>query len=301
MKRESVLIAGANGLIGTELCEMLSRRGHEVSRLVRRPDNSQFTTYLWAAHKDRIDPEAIKGKSVIINLSGANIGSRRWTKSFKRDILESRTRSAALLRRAVEEAGGGPHTFISAAGISIYGTSRDSRAFAEEDPPGNDFLAGVCKQWEAAADAFQPLGMRVVKIRTGPVLSGKGGVLQRLAGPVKWGVGAPLGSGDQIVSWIHIKDICSIYAFAIENRSLSGPYNAVAPEPVTNRELMRAIAHALKRPLILPPVPAFALRLVFGEMSTMPLDGAKVSAKKIIGTGFAFEFDSLSKAMDDIF
>src|SRR5690606_26697512 len=301
MKRESVLIAGANGLIGTELCEMLSRRGHDVSRLVRRPDESQFTTYLWAPYKERIDPEAVKGKSVIINLSGANIGSRRWTKSFKREILESRTRSAAVLRRAVEEAGGRPHAFISAAGISIYGTSRDSRAFTEEDPPGNDFLAGVCKQWEAAADAFQPLGMRVVKIRTGPVLSGKGGILQRLAGPVTWGVGAPLGSGDQVLSWIHVRDICAIYAFAVENPALSGPYNAVAPDPVPIRELTRALARALKRPLILPPVPAFALKLFLGEMASMALEGATVSPQKIIGTGFAFEFESLSKAMDDIF
>lgn len=272
-----------------------------VARLVRRPDKSDFVTYLWEPENDHIDPEAVNGKDVIINLAGANIGSQRWTKSFKKEIVESRTRSAAVLRRAIEARGGGPHTYISAAGTSIYGTSDDSRAFVETDPPGNDFLANVCLQWEAAADTFQSLGMRVVKVRTGPVLSANGGMLKRIAAPVKWGIGAPLGAGEQIVSWIHIKDICSVYAFTVENRSLAGPYNAVAPAPVTNRELMRAIAHALKRPLILPPVPAFALRLVFGEMSTMPLDGAKVSAQKIIGTGFAFEFDRLSKAMDDIF
>src|SRR5512138_1875152 len=122
MKAEAILIAGANGLIGTELCEMLGQRGHHVARLVRRPDKSRFTTYLWDPDQDRIDPEAVEGKDTIINLAGANIGARRWTKSFRKEILESRTRSAAVLRRAVEAAGGGPHTYISAAGTSIYGT-----------------------------------------------------------------------------------------------------------------------------------------------------------------------------------
>src|SRR5690606_31373469 len=301
MKAEAILIAGANGLIGTELCEMLGQRGHHVARLVRRPDKSRFTTYLWDPDQDRIDPEAVEGKDTIINLAGANIGARRWTKSFRKEILESRTRSAAVLRRAVEAAGGGPHTYISAAGTSIYGTDGGARAFTEEDPPGDDFLAGVCRQWEAAADMFQPMGIRVVKLRTGPVLSADGGMLQRIARPVRWGVGAPLGSGDQFVSWIHLHDIRAIYALAVEDRSLSGPYNAVGPDPVTNRELTRAIARALGRPLILPPVPGFALRLFLGEMASLALEGAKVSPQRIMGTGFAFEFDSLSKAMDDIF
>ena len=301
MHKQSILIAGANGLIGPHLTELLRQRGHDVAHLVRAPLKSPVVTYLWEPQKNRIDPEAVRGKDVIINLAGANIGGRRWTKSFKRKILESRTQSTALLHRAVEAAGGGPHTFITASGINIYGTGRVSEAFTEEDPPGNDFLADVCRQWEAAADVFLPMGIRVVKVRTGPVLSRNDGMLKRFVTPVKWFAGAPLGRGDQILSWIHIRDVCSIYAFVAENRGLAGAYNAVAPDPVTNREFTRVIARVLRRPLILPPVPAFALRLVLGEMAIMALEGARISPAKIMGTGFAFEFDSLSKAMDDIF
>jgi uncharacterized protein (TIGR01777 family) len=301
MKPQSILIAGANGLIGSHLSEVLRERGHEVAHLVRKRGNSRYATYLWDTKEGRVDPKAVKNKDVIINLAGANIGARRWTKSYKREILESRTQSTALLRRAVEDSGARPHTFISAAGISIYGTRSRPEAFTEDDPPGNDFLADVCVQWEAAADAFQSLGIRVVKIRTAPVLSAEGGLLKRFSGPVKWGLGAPLGSGEQIMNWIHIRDICAMYAFAIENHALSGAYNAVAPDPVTNREFTRAVARAMKKTLFLPPVPAFVLRLALGEMASLALEGANVSPQKIIGTGFTFEFDSLSKAMDDIF
>jgi uncharacterized protein (TIGR01777 family) len=300
MKPQSILIAGANGLIGSHLSEVLRERGHEVAHLVRKRGDSRYATYLWDPNEGRIDPEAVRDMDVIINLAGANIGARRWTKSYKKEMLESRTQSTALLRSAVEDAGARPHTFISAAGISIYGTRSNAEAFTEDDPPGNDFLADVCVQWEAAADAFQSLGIRVVKIRTAPVLSA-GGLLERFSGPVKWGLGAPLGSGEQIMSWIHIRDICAMYAFAVENQTLRGAYNAVAPDPVTNREFTRAIARAMKKPMFLPPVPAFLLWLTLGEMASLALEGANVSPEKIMGTGFAFEFDRLSKAMDDIF
>lgn len=301
MNSESILIAGATGLIGTHLSALLRQRGHDVAHLSRHPGTGGLQTYLWDPGENRIDGAAVAGRSVIINLSGANIGGKRWTKTYKKEILDSRTKSAAVLSEAIKVHGQRVHTYISASGISIYGDHDGSKIFTETDPPAGDFLARVCVAWEETADEVASPAVRVVKLRTGPVLSGSGGLLEEFARPVRWLAGAPLGTGEQYISWIHMTDICNMYAFAVENRNLAGTFNAVAPLPVTNRELTRSIAQALKRPLFLPPVPKFVLRLILGEMASLAVEGCRVSPDKIIGTGFAFKFDTLSKAMNDIF
>lgn len=298
---ESILIAGATGLIGKQLSALLRQRGHDVAHLSRHAGTGTVRTFLWDPDENRIDTAALAGRSLIINLSGASIGGKRWTKAYKKEILESRTKSTAVLREAIKVRGEEVHTYISASGVSIYGNHDGSRSFRETDPHAHDFLARVCVAWEEEADTVESPRIRVVKLRTGPVLSGAGGILDEFARPVRWFVGAPLGTGEQYISWIHITDICDMYAFAVENRNLAGTFNAVAPAPVTNRELTRGIAHALKRPLLLPSVPEFVLRLILGEKASLAVEGCKVSADKIIGTGFAFKFDTLAKAMNDIF
>ena len=301
MNSESILIAGATGLIGTRLSGLLRERGHDVAHLSRHPGEGGVRTYVWSPQENRIDAASMAGKTVVVNLAGANIGGRRWTKAYKQEILDSRLQSGAVLREAIQASGSRVHTYISASGVSIYGHHDGSRAFTEEDRPAADFLAQVCVAWEEEADKIASPAVRVVKMRTGPVLSGDGGLLEEFARPVRWFVGAPLGTGEQYISWIHIEDICNMYAFAIENRNLAGAFNAVAPAPVTNRELTRSIADALNRPLLLPPVPKPVLRLVLGEMAVLAVEGCRVSAEKIKAAGFSFQFDTLAKAMNDIF
>lgn len=298
---ESILIAGASGLIGSRLSALLRQRGHEVAHLSRRAREGTARTFVWDPQKDQIDPQAIVGKTVVINLSGANIGGQRWSKKYKQEILDSRVQSGAVLGRAIRTGGGDVHTYITASGVSIYGDRDGSVVLTEEDPPADDFLAQVTVAWENEANRIGRTGLRVVKLRTGPVLSAEGGLLEEFARPVRWFVGAPLGSGEQYISWIHIDDICGMYAFVVENRNLEGVFNAAAPGPVTNREFTRGIARALKRPLWLPPVPEFVLRLILGEMAFLATSGSKVSSEKIMEAGFSFQFDTLAKAMDDIF
>lgn len=298
---ESILIAGASGLIGSRLSEALRERGHDVAHLSRRARKGPVRTYVWDPQSGQIDADAVAGRTVVINLSGANIGGKRWSKAYKQEIRDSRVQSGALLRRAIHADGRHVHTYISASGVSIYGDRDGSIVLTEDDLPAGDFLAQVTVAWENEADRIGRPGLRVVKLRTGPVLSDDGGLLESFARPVRWFVGAPLGTGDQYISWIHIDDICNMYAFVVENGNVEGTFNATAPGPVTNREFTRSIARALKRPLWLPPVPGFVLRLIMGEMAFLAVGGCRVSSDKIMEAGFAFKFSTLAKAMNDIF
>jgi hypothetical protein len=301
LNSEHILIPGGSGLIGTRLTELLRQKGHVVAHLSRSGKNGPVTTYPWNPDDFWIDPAAIRGRTVIINLAGANVGEKRWTKKRKKEILESRIKSAAILCNELKRGDHQVHTYISASGTSYYGTNNDVKFFTEGDPPGHDFLAEVTQAWENEADTISTTGVRVVKLRTAPVLSADNGLLSRFITPIRWFVGAPLGTGKQFMSWIHINDICRIYEFAMENRALEGVFNAVAPQPVTNREFVKCMAHVLKRPILLPPVPHFVLQLMFGEMAVVAVGGSKVSAEKIMKAGFTFRFDTLSKAMNDIF
>lgn len=301
MNTESILIAGGTGFIGGHLSDLLLQRGHDVAHLSRHKGKGDIRTFRWSPRENTIDPEALRDRTVIINLSGANVG-RRWTTSYKEEIRESRTLSTHVLREAIKANGARVHTYISAGGISIYGSHDGSKTYSEDDPAAGDFLARVCVAWEEeAARLASETGVRLVILRAGPVLSGEGGLLEEFARPVRWFVGAPLGTGDQYISWIHMEDVCRMYAFALGHRNLQGTFNAVAPVPVTNRELTRSIARSLNRPLLLPAVPEFALRLLLGEMASMAVGGCRVSPGKIMEAGFSFEFDTLAKAMDDIF
>jgi len=297
---KNILITGATGLIGTRLTELLVNRGHTVSQLSRSSKSGKIKAYRWDIPQRHIDDDAFNGVDTIIHLAGAGIADKPWTKHRKQEILESRTESSRLLFETLKKDKKKVSAFISASAIGYYGIESTNERLSESAPPGNDFLATVAKQWEAEVDNISTLGIRVVKVRTGIVLSEQGGVLKEVAKAVKYFVGSPLGSGNQIISWIHVEDLCQLYARAVETESMAGAYNAVAPNPVTNRELTKCIAKVLKKPLILPPVPEFALRFLFGEMADLILYGSKVSSEKIEATGFRFQFTNVEDAVRNL-
>ncbi len=298
---KNVLITGGTGLVGSRLTELLLQGGYQVSLLSRKKESiPNVTVYQWDIRQKTIETEAIEKADYIIHLAGAGVADERWTDSRKREILESRTGSAGLLYESLKQTGHRPQAFISASAIGIYGADRGDELLSEESSYGNDFLATVTKAWENSVQPIADLGIRTVKLRIGIVLSEKGGALAKLAAPIKLGAGTALGSGRQWMSWIHIDDLCRMFMYVLEKESLTGVYNAVGPHPDTNANLTRAAADALDRPLILPNAPAFALKLLFGEMAVVVLGGAKVSDRKIVQAGFQHRFTSLPAAMADL-
>ena len=300
----TVLITGGSGLIGKVITRRLLERGYAVRWLVRDPSKAHVhgvSAYRWNIGEGYLDPAALEGTDAIIHLAGENIGGGRWTKQRKKLLMESRTGSTALLARMLTETPGQVRTFLSASAIGFYGDRPASELITETSTPGDDFLAQVTKAWEAATVAIALSGRRVITVRIGIVLSANGGALQELARPVKWFVGSPLGSGDQVMSWIHEEDLAGAFIHLLEHEETSGVYNAVAPEPVTNRVLVTAIGHALNRPVLLPPVPALVLKLLLGELSLMVLAGSRVSGKKLEASGYAFRFREVAAALSDIF
>lgn len=297
--KKTILITGPSGLIGTRLTELLVHRGDKVVHLSRSKSQSDIPCFVWDVKNQTMEAEALQGVDSIVHLAGAAVVDERWTTSRKREILESRTLSTKLLADELKKARHSVRSFISASAIGYYGFIKDE-IFTEESPPGNDFLANVTHQWERAADQVATSGVRLVKLRIGIVLSDKSGALQEMATPVRYFVGAPLGSGRQIVSWIHLDDVCSMFIKAIDDASMQGAYNAVAPNPVTNGELTRAIGKALHKPVFLPPVPAFVLKMILGEMAEIVVNGGRVSAAKIQLAGYTFKYPHVGEALDDL-
>lgn len=296
----NILITGGSGLIGTQLTELLRQRGHSVSLLSRSNQPGEHKSYVWKVDQNYIEPGAFEGIDAIVHLAGAGIADKPWTIERKREILESRTHSTRLLVNALKNTHHKVKTVIAASAIGYYGFGEQQQVFTEDSEAGKDFLADVTSRWERETENFTELGVRVVKIRIGIVLSKRGGALEEIARPVKYFVGAPLGSGDQYVSWIHMEDLCQIFVKAIEDSSMQGAYNAVSPNPLTNRELTKAIAKTLHRPLLLPPVPPFVLKLLLGEMADLVLNGSKVSGSRIIQSGYQFKYSDINQALEDL-
>lgn len=294
---KKILITGASGLIGSMLSERLSKN-HSIVQLGRSKRTSGEPSFVWSVEKKQIDLTAFEGVDTIVHLAGANVGDKRWTSTWKKEILDSRVLSTALLFESLKKRPHSVKNFISASAIGYYGFEGDS-VFFEDSDAGSDFLAQVTKQWEAEADRIQTLGIRVVKIRIGIVLAEKGGALAKMVLPIKYGFGSALGSGNQKMSWIHMDDLREIFIKAIEDESMSGAYNASAGW-VTNSVMTKAIAKVLGKPLWIPNVPAFVLRIVLGEMAEVALNGSKVAPDKILKTGFRFKFDQLNDALEDL-
>ncbi|MDB5009595.1 MAG: hypothetical protein JWQ06_384 [Mucilaginibacter sp.] len=296
-----ILLTGGSGLLGNDLTRLLLYKGYKVSHLSRSPGkDAMVKTYLWDINKGLIDEKSIDGVDIIIHLAGAGIADKRWTKKRKKELIDSRTRSIELIYQLIKNKPNQVKTVISASATGYY-SDRGDELLTETSSPSNDFLSDCCIQWEEAVDKGEGLGLRILKFRTGVALTAKGGALPKLARPVKLGIGSPLGSGKQWVPWIHQLDVVNMYLYGIENEHLKGVYNMVAPNPVTNRQLTRAVANQLFKPLWLPNIPAFVLKLFFGEMSIVVLGSTKVSAQKIEEAGFKFKFSEINEALKDIY
>jgi uncharacterized protein len=297
-----VIISGGRGLIGQHLSEKLKDKGYDVAILSRSRDpDSTIRSYHWNIAQKEIDKEAINHCDFIIHLAGAGIGNRRWTRKRKKEIVDSRVKSIDLIYNNLDPKNNQLKAVISASAIGYYGAVTAEHIFTEQDAPANDFLGQICSKWEDAADQFTRSGIRTVKLRTGIVLSKKRGALSRLRIPIRLGIGSAIGSGRQYMPWIHIDDLCAIYIHAIENQAISGAYNAVAPEHITNQAFTRKAARALNKPFWFPDIPAFIMKLLFGEMSLMLLKGSRVSSEKIEASGYSFLFPDLDGAFMDLF
>lgn len=300
MSSKNILITGASGSIGTRLTQVLLEQGHQVAHLSRNHQRSKARIYLWDINKKQIDPHAFEGIDTIIHLAGAGIADKPWTDERKWEILKSRTQSTKLLFEELQKHKHSVTTFISASAIGYYGFEDNEKLYKENDESGTDFLANVVRQWEAEIDRIAELNIRVVKIRIGIVLDANHGALKELIKPIKYFAGAPLGTGDQYVSWIHLDDLIAIFIRAVQDETMQGAYNGVAPNPVTNRELTKAIATQFRKPLFLPAVPEFILKVMLGEMANLVLKGNKVSSEKIEQTGLKFQYEKIEKALANL-
>ena len=302
----NVLITGGSGLVGTRLTEILLERGFTVSYLTRKVEKKTIggkpvRTYLWDIKKEVIDEKAFLEADYLVHLAGAGIADENWSDERKNEIIDSRTKSINLIVSTLKTL---PHriiSFASASGIGYYGADTGDEHISEQHTPGSDFVADCCIQWEAAADEIQALGIRTVKLRTGIVLSEKGGALPKLTQPVRWGVGAALGTGKQWQSWIHLDDLCEMYIKSLTDKQMTGTYNAVAPNPVTNYDLTKISAQVLSRPFWMPNVPEFTLKMVFGEMASIVLGGNYVLNQRIKQeTDFDYKFVEVKGALEDL-
>lgn len=304
----TILITGGTGLIGTAVSKLLISKGHEVIILSRGQATAGDPLYAiahWDPEKQEIDVAAIQKADYIINLAGAGVADKRWTKKRKQEIVDSRVKSGELLVKALREHTNKVKAVISASGIGWYGDDANRKpsrkAFIEDDPADSGYLGEICKQWEASIDPVQDLGKRLIKFRIGIVLSKEGGALKEFKQPVRFGVAAILGSGRQLISWIHIDDLTRLMLYAIEHEPLHGVYNAVASQPVTNRHFMLKLAEKIKGRFYIPLyVPSFVLKVVLGGMSVEVLKSATVSNSKIGLAGFQFLYPTIDAALSDL-
>ena len=304
---QTVLISGGTGLVGSRLTELLLAKNYKVIVLSRNANtistNPMLTYAAWNIEQQTIDATAIEQADFIVHLAGAGVADKRWSDERKVEILNSRTMSSALLVKALQENKHNVKAVVGASAIGWYGADPATHinGFEENDNAALDFLGSICQQWEASIEAVTTLNIRLVKLRTGIVLSPKGGALKEFLNPIKMGIAAILGNGKQMVSWIHIDDLCKQFIYAIENTNLQGSYNAVAPNPVTNKQLTLAIAKKVRGKFFIPiHVPAFVLKIMLGEMSIEVLKSTTVSAKKIEATGFKFSYPTIEPAMNDL-
>jgi uncharacterized protein (TIGR01777 family) len=301
LNNKHILITGGTGLIGEQITDELLSQGYEVSHLSRKPGNHpKVKTWLWDVAKGEIDEHCLDGVDTVLHLAGEGITDKRWTEERKKEIIESRTKSIGLIYRLIKSKPNQVNTIISASAIGYY-SDRGDELLTEDSLPDNDFMARCCIDWENAVDEGRSLGLRILKFRTGVVLDKSGGALPQMAMPVKLGFGAPFGNGRQWIPWIHWQDAVDMYLYSIENINLSGVYNMVAPNPVTNKQLTKALARQLHRPAWPIKAPAFIFKLLLGEMSTVVLGSTRVSAEKIQKDGYIFKYPDLAGALKDIY
>lgn len=302
---QTVLITGGTGLVGKKLCGYLLEKKYNVIILSRNPGTHQQEPGLryagWDINSGKIDIKAVQEADFIIHLAGAPVMEKRWTAAYKKEIADSRIKSSLLLADTLQN---NPHhvqSIISSSAIGWYGPDKNTKhAFVESDPPAADFLGQTCLQWEESIERAEQHNVRVCKLRTGIVLAEKGGALEEFIKPLNFGVATILGNGKQVISWIHVDDLCNMFHHVMTN-SLRGSYNAVAPEPVSNKKLVLSLAKLMKKNAYIPVhVPTAALKLILGERSIEILKSATVSSQKIIDAGFTFRYPDIDSALLEI-
>jgi uncharacterized protein (TIGR01777 family) len=305
-----VLITGGTGAIGRQLANQLAAEGHEVIVLSRTPSRakglaSQVKVEAWDAKTPTGWGGLVNGTDAIVNLAGASIAGdgffpSRWTDERKKLIIDSRVNAGKALVAAIEAATSKPAVLIQSSAVGYYGIHPNSVTITEDSPSGSDWLSEVCRQWEASTQAVEAMGVRRAIIRTGVVLSFEEGALSRMALPFKLFAGGPFGSGKQSFSWIHPDDETGAIDFLMKTDGASGPFNLTAPNPLTNAEFARVLGKVMNRPSLIP-VPGFAMNLMFGEVSTVVLDGQRVLPKRLLDLGYTFKFTDSEAALRDLY
>lgn len=297
-----VLITGATGLVGQEIVKLCHAKNIQVNYLTTRKSkisqDDNYKGFYWNVDTREIDINCFKGVDAIIHLAGASI-SKRWTEAYKKEVINSRVESTQLLIDTLKGESHNIKQIVSASAIGIYPDSLTNYYDQTHKEVSNSFLGEVVQAWEQAVDGFTKVNIKVSKVRIGLVLSDKGGALKEITKPIKFGAGAAFGSGKQWQSWIHIEDLSRVFLFVLE-RSLEGVYNGVAPNPVSNTELTKTAAKVLRKPLFLPNIPKFVMKLVLGEMHIILFESQRVSSKKIEEKGFEFEYNYLEPALNDL-
>jgi uncharacterized protein (TIGR01777 family) len=287
-----VTVTGARGLIGSRLVERLRERGDEVTTLSRTPRSTD--AHRWDPENEPAPADALAGRDAVVHLAGENV-AQRWSADAKRRIRSSRERGTRNLVEGLRAAEPRPRALISASAVGYYGPHGEERV-DEETPPGNDFLANVCVVWEREAERAAELGVRVVTVRTGVVLDAGGGALEKMLPFFKLGIGGPVAGGRQYMPWIHLDDVVGIYLAALDGEEWTGPVNATAPEPVTNKAFSKALGRALRRPA-LAPVPGLAVRVLYGPMAEIVTTGQRVVPRRPQQLGYAFAHADLEEAL----
>ncbi len=297
---KTILITGGSGLVGRKLSRLLIEKGYKVIWLSReRYVKAEIPRYRWDYQRGEIEKEAVEQADIIIHLAGSNLGEDSWTRVKKQSIVESRVQTAQLLLDTVKSLDKKLDAFISASAIGYYGVKITDTIFTEEDAPtDSDFLSRTCRKWEDAAFRFQDeLNVRTVALRTAFVISKNSEAFKKMVLPTRFGLGAPIGSGRQYLTWIHIEDLCHMYLKAVEDTTMQGVYNAVSPEFINNADFMHTLARVMRRPFFMPHVPRFIMRLIMGEAADMVLGGSRISSKKIQDAGYKFQYDTSKKAI----
>jgi len=303
---QTILITGGTGMVGQSLTNFLLAKGYYVIVLTRQQKQSSrahFSFAQWDLNKGWIDPSAIAAADYIIHLAGEGVADKRWTTARKKAILDSRVNSSALLVKTLKENPNKVKAIVAASAIGWYGPDNEKSkqsGFVETDPVDSSFLGDTCQQWEESMHPIKLMGIRLVTIRIGIVFNKMGGALAEFMKPAKLGAAAILGDGQQMVSWIHQQDLNRLMLFALETEQVVGVYNAVAPDPVNNAILTKAIAKRFHTWAIPFHVPSFILKIMLGEMSVEVLKSAKVSTSKILAAGFSFDYASMDEALDDL-
>ena len=303
---QTVLITGGTGLVGKPLSELLLSKGYRVIILTRslkeKTTRENLSYALWNIEKEFIDLNAIREADYIIHLAGAGVVDKKWTTAYKKEIVDSRIKSSELIIKVLKN---NPHkvqTIVSSSAIGWYGTDAiEGHQFMETDAADESFLGETCRLWEASLEGAKALGIRVCKLRTGIVLSNKGGALAEFIKPIRLGFAAILGSGKQIISWIHVDDLCRMFVYAMENKNMDGSYNAVAPHPVSNKNLTVTLAKMMKGIFFIPVyVPSFILKIMMGKRSIEILKSSTVSCEKITHAGFTFYYPGIEVALKEL-